>query len=178
MAVVFVFLLLAALYESWSLPFSVLLGTPLAAFGAFIGLFIAGLEINVFTQIGLITLIGLAAKNAILIVEFAKMKREEGMSVQEAALTSAKLRFRPILMTSFAFILGVVPLMLASGSGSQGQNVMGVSVFAGMLAATALGVFLVPGLYAFVQGISERLGGAPKAKGEAAPAAPAAAEGH
>jgi multidrug efflux pump subunit AcrB len=165
------------MYESWSLPFSVLLGTPLAAFGAFVGLLIAGYELNVFTQIGLITLIGLAAKNAILIVEFAKMKREEGMPVMEAALTSAKLRFRPILMTSFAFILGVVPLMLASGSGSNGQNVMGVSVFAGMLAATALGVFLIPGLYAFVQGLAERFGGAPKAA-EAAPAAPTAAKGH
>jgi HAE1 family hydrophobic/amphiphilic exporter-1 len=176
MAVVFVFLLLAALYESWSLPFSVLLGTPLAAFGAFLGLFIARFELNVFTQIGLITLIGLAAKNAILIVEFAKMKHEEGMGVQEAALTSAKLRFRPILMTSFAFILGVVPLMLASGSGSKGQNVMGVSVFAGMLAATALGVFLIPGLYAFVQGITDRFGG--EKRNEAAPAAPAPAEGH
>jgi len=177
MAIVFVFLLLAAMYESWSLPFSVLLGTPLAAFGAFVGLLIAGYELNVFTSIGLITLIGLAAKNAILIVEFAKMKREEGMPVMEAALTSAKLRFRPILMTSFAFILGVVPLMLASGSGANGQNVMGVSVFAGMLAATALAVFLIPGLYAFVQGLAERFGGAPKAEA-AAPAAPAAAKGH
>jgi len=177
MAIVFVFLLLAAMYESWSLPFSVLLGTPLAAFGAFVGLLIAGLEINVFTSIGLVTLIGLAAKNAILIVEFAKMKRDEGMPTMEAALTAAKLRFRPILMTSFAFILGVVPLMLASGSGSKGQNVMGVSVFAGMLAATSLGVFLIPGLYAFVQGISERFGGAPK-PADTAPAAPAAAEGH
>jgi multidrug efflux pump subunit AcrB len=177
MAVVFVFLLLAAMYESWSLPFSVLLGTPLAAFGAFVGLVIARLDINVFTQIGLITLIGLAAKNAILIVEFAKMKHEEGMSVMDAALTSAKLRFRPILMTSFAFILGVVPLILASGSGSRGQNAIGVAVFAGMLFATALGVFLIPGLYAFVQGISEKLGGkpAPAAK----PQAPAAhTEGH
>jgi HAE1 family hydrophobic/amphiphilic exporter-1 len=179
MAVVFVFLLLAAMYESWSLPFSVLLGTPLAAFGAFVGLFIARLELNVFTQIGLITLIGLAAKNAILIVEFAKMKREEGLPVMEAALMAAKLRFRPILMTSFAFILGVVPLMLASGSGSKGQNVMGVSVFAGMLAATSLGVFLIPGLYAFVQGISERFGGAPKkADAAAAPAPHAPTEGH
>jgi len=181
MAIVFVFLLLAALYESWSLPFSVLLGTPLAAFGAFVGLAIARYELNVFTQIGLITLIGLAAKNAILIVEFAKMKHEEGLSVKDAALNAAKLRFRPILMTSFAFILGVVPLMLASGSGSNGQNVMGVSVFSGMLAATALGVLLIPGLYAFVQGISERFGGAPKKHDEAAPdapAAPAAAEGH
>jgi HAE1 family hydrophobic/amphiphilic exporter-1 len=177
MAVVFVFLLLAAMYESWSLPFSVLLGTPLAAFGAFVGLFIARLELNVFTQIGLVTLIGLAAKNAILIVEFAKMKREEGLSTMDAALTAAKLRFRPILMTSFAFILGVVPLILASGSGSKGQNVMGVSVFAGMLAATSLGVFLIPGLYAFVQGLSERFGGKPAAAAEAAPPV-AHSEGH
>ena len=179
LAIVFVFLLLAALYESWSLPFSVLLGTPLAAFGAFVGLFIAKMEINVFTSIGLITLIGLAAKNAILIVEFAKMKHEEGMGVQEAALESAKLRFRPILMTSFAFILGVVPLMLASGSGSKGQNVMGVSVFSGMLAATALGVFLIPGLYAFVQGITEKFSkGKKKDAVPAAQPAPAAAGGH
>ena len=162
MAIIFVFLLLAAMYESWSLPFSVLLGTPLAAFGAFVGLLIAGLEINVFTSIGLITLIGLAAKNAILIVEFAKMKHEQGMGVADAALESAKLRFRPILMTSFAFILGVVPLMLASGSGSKGQNVMGVSVFAGMLAATGLGVFLIPGLYTFVQSLAEKFGGKKK----------------
>ena len=174
MAIIFVFLLLAAMYESWSLPFSVLLGTPLAAFGAFVGLLIAGMEINVFTSIGLITLIGLAAKNAILIVEFAKMKHEEGMGVAEAALESAKLRFRPILMTSFAFILGVVPLMLASGSGSKGQNVMGVSVFAGMLAATGLGVFLIPGLYTFVQGLAEKFGGKKKA---AAPT-PQPAGGH
>jgi multidrug efflux pump subunit AcrB len=173
MAVVFVFLLLAAMYESWSLPFSVLLGTPLAVFGAFVGLFIARLEVNVFTQIGLITLIGLAAKNAILIVEFAKMKRESGLSTVDAALEAARLRFRPILMTSFAFILGVVPLILASGSGSKGQNVMGVSVFSGMLAATALGVILIPGLYSFVQGISEKFGG-----GKKAAAAEAAAPGH
>jgi HAE1 family hydrophobic/amphiphilic exporter-1 len=178
MAVVFVFLLLAAMYESWSLPFSVLLGTPLAAFGAFVGLFIAHYELNVFTQIGLITLIGLAAKNAILIVEFAKMKHEEGMDVQEAALTSAKLRFRPILMTSFAFILGVVPLMLASGSGSKGQNVMGVSVFSGMLAATALGVFVIPGLYTFVQSLSEKIGGKKPRPDAGASPAPAAAGGH
>ena len=176
MALVFVFLLLAALYESWSLPFSVLLGTPLAAFGAFVGLLIARYELNVFTQIGLITLIGLAAKNAILIVEFAKMKREEGLSVKDAALTAARLRFRPILMTSFAFILGVVPLMLASGSGANGQNVMGVSVFSGMLAATALGVFLIPGLYAFVQEMSEKLGGKPAPADAAPPAAPS--KGH
>ena len=172
LAILFVFLLLAAMYESWSLPFSVLLGTPLAAFGAFLGLWIARMEINVFTSIGLIMLIGLAAKNAILIVEFAKMKHDEGMDVQEAALTAAKLRFRPILMTSFAFILGVVPLILASGSGSKGQNVMGVSVFSGMLAATALGVFLIPGLYAFVQGITVKYGKKKPPATEAATATP------
>jgi len=178
LAIVFVFLLLAAMYESWSLPWSVLLGTPLAAFGAFLGLFIARMELNVFTSIGLITLIGLAAKNAILIVEFAKMKHDEGMPVMEAALESAKLRFRPILMTSFAFILGVVPLILASGSGSAGQNVMGVSVFSGMLAATALGVFVIPGLYSFVQGTAEKFSKKKPATTDAPPAAPAPAEGH
>lgn len=154
LAVVFVFLLLAAMYESWSLPWSVLLGTPLVALGAFFGVWMRGFDNNVFVQVGLVMLIGLAAKNAILIVEFAKMKREEGMSSLDAALTSAKLRFRPILMTAFAFILGVVPLMLASGSGANSRQIMGTAVFYGMLVATALGVFLIPALYVVVEQIS------------------------
>ena len=114
MAIVCVFLLLAALYESWRLPWAVLLGSPLVALGAFFGVWLMGYDNNVYVQIGLVMLIGLAAKNAILIVEFAKAKHEEGMSLEESALESARLRFRPILMTAFAFILGVVPLMLAS----------------------------------------------------------------
>ncbi|MHC1763664.1 MAG: efflux RND transporter permease subunit [Verrucomicrobiia bacterium] len=156
LAVVFVFLLLAALYESWSLPWSVLLGTPLVALGALFGIWLVGIDNNVFVQIGLIMLIGLAAKNAILIVEFAKAKREEGKPLLEAAMESAKLRFRPILMTAFAFILGVVPLILASGSGANSRKVMGIAVFSGMLVATVLGVFIIPALFVIVEKLSKR----------------------
>jgi HAE1 family hydrophobic/amphiphilic exporter-1 len=156
MAIVCVFLLLAALYESWRLPWAVLLGSPLVALGAFFGVWLMGFDNNVYVQIGLVMLIGLAAKNAILIVEFAKAKHEEGASLEDAALESARLRFRPILMTAFAFILGVVPLMLASGAGAGAQNVMGTGVFWGMLVATALGVFIIPGNYTFVEGLGRR----------------------
>ncbi len=131
-----------------------LLGSPLVALGAFFGAWLMGYDNNVYVQIGLIMLVGLAAKNAILIVEFAKAKHEEGATIEAAALESARLRFRPILMTAFAFILGVVPLMLASGAGAGAQNVMGTAVFWGMLVATALGVFIIPGNFVFV----ERLG--------------------
>jgi HAE1 family hydrophobic/amphiphilic exporter-1 len=156
-AIVFVFLLLAALYESWRLPWAVLLASPLVALGAFFGVWLAGYDNNVYVQIGNIMLIGLAAKNAILIVEFAKAKREQdGMGIEEAALESARLRFRPILMTAFAFILGVVPLMRASGAGAGAQNVMGTAVFWGMLIATALGVFLIPGNFAFVESLGRK----------------------
>ncbi|HLC09116.1 MAG TPA: efflux RND transporter permease subunit, partial [Methyloceanibacter sp.] len=156
LAIVFVFLLLAAMYESWRLPWAVLLGSPLVALGSFFGVWLMGYDNNVYVQIGNIMLIGLAAKNAILIVEFAKAKHEEGMSLEEAALESARLRFRPILMTAFAFILGVVPLMIASGAGAGAQNVMGTAVFWGMLVATALGVFLIPGNFAFVEGLGRK----------------------
>ena len=155
LAIVFVFLLLAAMYESWKLPWAVLLETPLVALGAFFGVWLAGFDNNVFVQVGLIMLVGLAAKNAILIVEFAKAQYEGGKPVEEAALESARLRFRPILMTAFAFILGVVPLMRASGAGAAAQNRMGTAVFWGMLVATVFGVFLVPGLFAMM----EKLGG-------------------
>ncbi|MBK9387133.1 MAG: multidrug efflux RND transporter permease subunit [Planctomycetes bacterium] len=153
MAIVCVFLLLAAMYESWRLPWAVLLGSPLVVLGSFFGTWLAGYDLNVYVQIGLVMLIGLAAKNAILIVEFAKAKHEEGLALEDAALTSARLRFRPILMTAFAFILGVVPLMLANGAGAGAQNVMGTGVFWGMLVATALGVFIIPGNYTFVEGL-------------------------
>ena len=166
MAILCVFLLLAAMYESWRLPWAVLLGSPLVALGAFFGVWLMGYDNNVYVQIGLVMLIGLAAKNAILIVEFAKAKHEEGASLEEAALESARLRFRPILMTAFAFILGVVPLILASGAGAGAQNVMGTGVFWGMLIATGLGVFIIPGNYTFVEGLGR--GGASK-KGSAAP---------
>jgi multidrug efflux pump len=165
LAIVFVFLLLAAMYESWRLPWAVLLGSPLVAFGAFFGAWLMGYDNNVYVQIGLIMLVGLAAKNAILIVEFAKAKHDEGQSLEAAALESARLRFRPILMTAFAFILGVVPLMLARGAGAGAQNVMGTAVFWGMLVATALGVFIIPGNFAFV----ERLGRSRQARPAAAP---------
>jgi HAE1 family hydrophobic/amphiphilic exporter-1 len=158
LAIVFVFLLLAAMYESWRLPWAVLLASPLVALGAFFGVWLAGYDNNVYVQVGLIMLIGLAAKNAILIVEFAKAKYEGGMPVNDAALESARLRFRPILMTAFAFILGVVPLMRATGAGAGAQNVMGTAVFWGMLIATFLGVFLIPGNFAFVEHLGRKKG--------------------
>jgi HAE1 family hydrophobic/amphiphilic exporter-1 len=155
-AILLVFLVLAAQYESWTLPFSVLLGTPFAIFGAFLGLWLAGrfsggYVNNVFAQIGLIMLIGLAAKNAILIVEFARTLRQQGRDAVSAALEAAKLRFRPILMTAFAFILGVVPLLTASGAGAEARRVMGMTVFSGMLVATLLGVCLVPVLFVAIE---------------------------
>ena len=156
MAIVCVFLLLAAMYESWRLPWAVLLGSPLVALGAFFGVWLMGYDNNVYVQIGLVMLIGLAAKNAILIVEFAKAKHEGGASLEDSALESARLRFRPILMTAFAFILGVVPLMKASGAGAGAQNVMGTGVFWGMLIATGLGVFIIPGNFTFVEGLGRR----------------------
>ena len=171
LAIVFVFLLLAALYESWKLPWAVLLETPLVALGAFLGVWVAGYDNNVFVQVGLIMLVGLAAKNAILIVEFAKAQHEAGRSIEDAALEAARLRFRPILMTAFAFIMGVVPLVLASGAGAAAQNRMGTAVFSGMLVATAVGVFLIPGLFAMV----ERIGFGKKKEAKAVPAPAAAA---
>jgi len=166
MALLFVFLILAAQYESWSLPMGVLLGTPIAIFGAmlglwFSGLFLPGYQNNVFAQIGLVMLIGMSAKNAILIIEFAKMKTDEGMSALDAALAAARDRFRPILMTAFSFILGVLPLLVASGAGAEARKVMGMTVFSGMLAATVLGVLVVPALFVMV----ERLSGRDKDKG-------------
>ena len=156
LAIICVFLLLAAMYESWKLPWAVLLGSPLVALGALGGVWLFGYDNNVYVQIGLVMLIGLAAKNAILIVEFAKAQHEGGKTLEDAALTSAKLRFRPILMTAFAFILGVVPLMKASGAGAGAQNVMGVGVFFGMLVATFLGVFIIPGNFTFIMGLGAK----------------------
>ena len=170
MALVFVYLILSAQYESWSLPMSVLLGTPIAVFGAIGGLFIARLfdesyVNNVFAQIGLVMLIGLSAKNAILIVEFAKVESEKGKSAVEAAKEAARLRFRPILMTAFSFILGVLPLLVASGAGAEARVVMGMTVFSGMLVATVVGVLLVPALYVFVERYIARSDGKDAAAG-------------
>ena len=162
-----VFLILAAQYESWSLPFSVLLVTPIAVAGAFGALLLRGQENNVYAQIGLVMLIGLSAKNAILIVEFAKMEYDKGRPLLEATLEGAKLRLRPILMTSFAFILGCVPLAIASGAGAISRQVMGSAVIGGMIAATAIGVFLIPVTYYVV----EKIGGQKKQETSKSPGA-------
>jgi HAE1 family hydrophobic/amphiphilic exporter-1 len=183
LSLVFVFLILAALYESWTLPFSVLLSVPVAVCGAFLGLMLRHFDFDVFGQIGLVVLIGLAAKNAILIVEFAKAESEKGEDLAKAALKGAALRLRPILMTSFAFILGCVPLWIAKGAGAASRQILGTVVVAGMLAATCLAVFLIPALYVIV----ERVGGAQKRRerkravmetpeAPAVPATPAAVE--
>jgi len=164
LSLLFVFLILAALYESWPLPFSVLLSTPVAVFGAFAVLwlrrvvlgyflppYLVQIENDVFSQIGLVMLIGLAAKNAILIVEFAKDAYEKGEPLAKAALDGARLRLRPILMTSFAFILGCVPLWTASGAGAVARQIMGTTVIGGMIAASAIGIFFVPGIFYMVE---------------------------
>ncbi len=162
MSLVFVFLILAALYESWSLPFSVLLSTPIAVLGAFIGLMVRRFDFDVYGQIGLVMLIGLAAKNAILIVEFAKMQHDQGKPLVEAALEGARLRLRPILMTSFAFILGCVPLWTAAGAGAASRRILGTAVIAGMSLVTGLGVFIIPVLFVMVGKIvGEKKGPAP-----------------
>jgi HAE1 family hydrophobic/amphiphilic exporter-1 len=187
LSLLFVFLILAALYESWSLPFSVLLSTPVAVFGAFailwlrrvlLGLFLPPymiqIETDIYSQIGLVMLIGLAAKNSILIVEFAKDEFEKGRPLVDAALEGARLRLRPILMTSFAFILGCVPLWIASGAGSVARQIMGTTVIGGMMAASIIGIFFVPAVFYMV----EKWSGGEKGRAAlASPATPAPAEG-
>ncbi len=155
LSILFVFLFLAALYESWSIPFSVLLAVPIGAFGAILTLtFIPRLDNNVYAQIGLVTLIGLAAKNAILIVEFAKERVDSGMDIVPATLEAVKLRLRPILMTSMAFILGVLPLAFSTGAGAIARSTIGFTVLGGMLAATLLAIFIVPVLFVLIAKIA------------------------
>jgi len=155
-AAVLVFLFLAALYESWSIPFAVLLALPLGLFGALFAVWLRAYPYDIYTQIGIVTLIGLAAKNAILIVEFARTRYEAGHSIREAALEAARLRLRPILMTSFAFILGVTPLLMAHGAGAASRRSLGTAVFGGMNAATLLAIFIVPVLFAVIQSVAAR----------------------
>jgi len=155
LAMVFVFLFLAAQYESWSMPFMVILGVPLALLGAVTALFARGMQFDVFSEIGLVMLIGLSAKNAILIVEFARQRREQGLDIVAAAMEAGRLRLRPILMTAFAFILGVLPLMFASGAGAASRQSIGTTVFGGMLAATILGLAFVPVFYAVIERLRE-----------------------
>src|SRR5581483_427206 len=156
-AAVLVFLFLAALYESWSIPLAVILSLPLGLFGALLAVYLRHYPYDIYTQIGIVTLIGLAAKNAILIVEFAKESHQrEGMSIREAAMHAARLRLRPILMTSFAFILGVVPLVIATGASSASRRSLGTAVFGGMNAATLLAVFFVPVQFFVIATLAEK----------------------
>ena len=166
LSVLFVFLILAALYESWSLPFSVLLGTPIAVFGAYLTLWLRHFENNVYAQIGLVMLIGLAAKNAILIVEFAKVEYDKGRSLEEAALLGARIRLRPILMTAFAFIFGCVPLWMAAGAGAVSRQVLGTAVIGGMIAASLIAIFFIPVTFEVVERLSHRSSRAPRSSPE------------
>ena len=154
LSVVIVYLVLAAQYESWILPFIILLGVPLAVFGALSAQFLRGFSNDVFCQVGLVMLIGLAAKNSILIVEFAEHLRAEGMSIVDAAVEAARIRLRPILMTSFAFILGVLPLAFATGAGSAARNSVGTTVAGGMIASTFLSIIFIPVLYVAIRTIA------------------------
>ena len=177
-AILFGYLFLVAQYESWTMPVAILLSVTVALFGAVAAVVIVGSDINLYTQIGMIMLVGLGAKNAILIVEFAMERRSEGMTVREAAVEAAHQRFRAVMMTALSFLLGVVPLLTANGAGAASQKAIGIAVFGGMLAATVIGVILVPVLYVVLQNLRELvkrlLGGKPA---EPTPVAVAAPEG-
>jgi HAE1 family hydrophobic/amphiphilic exporter-1 len=159
LSLVCVFLILAALYESWSLPFSVLLSLPIAVFGGLAGLLLRNYDLDVYSQIGLVMLVGLSAKNAILIDEFAKGEFEKGRPLLDAALEGARLRFRPVLMTSFAFIFGLLPLWTAEGAGAVSRRILGTAVITGMLAATAIAIFVIPMLFVLVERLSRARAG-------------------
>ena len=166
LCILFVFLTHSAEYESWSLPLAIILIVPMSLLCALTGVWLRGMDNNVFTQIGFVVLAGLACKNAVLIVEFAKQQREHGLERREAAVTASKLRLRPIMMTSFAFILGVVPLMVASGAGAEMRRTLGTGVFSGMIGVTLFGIFLTPVFYYVLQGLSERIGGHKHGRGD------------
>jgi multidrug efflux pump len=172
--VLLVYVVLAALYESWSLPLTVILIVPMTLFSAIAGVWLTGGDNNVFTQISFLVLAALACKNAILIVEFAKEREDEGQSTLDAILTACRIRLRPILMTSMAFIMGVVPLVFSSGAGFEIRQAMGIAVFAGMLGVTIFGLFLTPVFYIVVSRLTRRW----SHSHSAAMAAPAPAEGH
>jgi HAE1 family hydrophobic/amphiphilic exporter-1 len=174
LSVLFVFLVLAAQYESWSLPLAIILVVPMAVLSALVGVMIRGMENNILTQIGLVVLVGLAAKNAILIVEFAKQAEEEqGLDPIAAVVEACRLRLRPILMTAFAFILGVVPLVIATGPGAEMRQALGTAVFAGMLGVTVFGLFLTPVFYVVVRTIAQFIEAKRSKPVPQAPAAPA-----
>jgi HAE1 family hydrophobic/amphiphilic exporter-1 len=163
LGLILVYLILAAQYESWLVPMSVVLSIPLVIIGAMVALLVRGLDNNIFTQIGLVLLVGLGAKNAILLVEFARESRAKGMGIVDAAVHAARVRFRPIIMTALAFILGVVPLLTATGAGAGSRQALGTAVFGGMVGITILGLLFTPMLYCVCQWIDERvLGRVPK----------------
>jgi HAE1 family hydrophobic/amphiphilic exporter-1 len=172
LAIILVYLVLAAQYESWSVPFAVVLAVPAALLGAVGGLLTRGITNNVYTQIGIVLLIGLSAKTSILIVEFAKSQHDQGMSIYDAAMSAAKLRFRAVLMTALSFVLGTLPLLVATGAGARSRIAIGTAVFWGTLVATIVSVITVPMLYKIIQGASERRRGTKSDTG-AAPSGPA-----
>jgi len=156
LGLIIVFLVLAAQYESWSLPFAVLLGVPFGVLGAYFGVWLRGMPSDIYVQVGLITVVGLSAKNAILIVEFANSLREQGATLIQAAALAARDRLRPILMTSLAFIFGVSPLLVAGGAGAVSRHSIGTTVFFGMLVATAIAIIFIPLFFRVIQGLAER----------------------
>jgi multidrug efflux pump len=172
--VVLVFFVLAGLYESWSLPWSVILVVPMCLLSALLGLALAGYDVNIFVQVGFVVLVGLAAKNAILIVQFARDREAEGVSLHDAAVEAARERLRPILMTSFAFILGVFPLVIAEGAGHEMRRTLGMAVFAGMIGVTVFGLFLTPVFYFVIRWFVKRKAPAPEAAVQAQPPHPPA----
>ncbi len=155
LAVVLVFLVLAAQYESWSLPLAVILVVPMCLLCSIAGVIVAHMDVNIFTQIGFVVLVGLACKNAILIVEFARSRRQAGVSLKESTLEACRLRLRPIIMTSLAFIFGVIPLVIGEGAGAEMRRTLGTAVFAGMLGVTLFGIFLTPLFFYVIQGVTE-----------------------